>query len=179
MNKILALAILIGTSITSGISQSITMNGDIVMGKDTIGTVFSVDKIFYEGGSVTGFDVSIKVFLYKYITKEEKKQIDRILDLEYKEPGYTSKIKYVKNYKNGGEYLIESGDLQNKAIRIRIMGIISGSFLSVIGVATLNPGLVYLGGTVMTASGVFSLITEVKGNNSLINSGKKMKGKNR
>lgn len=171
MNKILILAILIGTSITSGFSQSVTEKGDIIIGRDTIGKILSKEKDEYS--------VIVTIRLYKNVTKKEKQKIHEILGIEYKESDYGFKIYYERDYKNPGEYLIESGDLQNKSIRIRIMGIISGSFLSAIGMVTLNPGLVYLGGTVMTASGVLSLIIEVKGNNSLINSGKKMRGKNR
>jgi len=174
MNKFLTLAILVGTSIASVFSQSITINGDIVMDKDTIGTVFSVDKSSDVEGSFTGFNTSVKVYLYQYTTVKEKKQIDKILASKYGDPKYSCKVEYVKNYKNAGDYLIESGKMKHKAILTSIAGTFSGSIIMAIGAVTLNPVLIYTGGSIISVSGISSLVMEIKSNNLLIKSGKKM-----
>lgn len=166
MNKILILAIIIGLSVSSSFSQSVTKKGDIIIGKDTIGKIFSKEKDEYS--------VIVTIRLYKNVTKKEKQKIHEIIGIEYKESDYGFKIHFERDYKNAGDYLIESGKIQNRAILHSILGSASGGFVMAIGFITLNPILIYTGAAIASGSGIYSIVLEVKANNLLIESGKKM-----
>lgn len=185
MNKILALAILVGTSITSSFSQGPDImrlynvensTTYAILNFDTVAFVKSVTKTSWEPNStIISSEVSVSVSLYRTIDKWEKNQIESFISERYKPAkGGKISISYERNYKNAGDYLIESGKLKHKAILTSIAGTFSGSIIMAIGAVTLNPILIYTGGAIISGSGISSLIMEIRSNNLLIQSGKKM-----
>ena len=170
MNKILALSLVIGISMSKSFSQQY-----LILNKDTVGVVTSFDMISYEiesprSSKIISSHAKCVISLYRGLNKREKDEIKRIIQEKF----YYVKIVYTKEYKKAGYYLIEAGKMRNKSILTAIVGSVSGSLIIAIGTATANPVLIYTGGAIISGSGISSLIMNVRANNLLIKSGNKM-----